>query len=72
MKLLHAAQDWLLRLQNERLRRKVLTAKLEQLTDPHFLQVAEAVQRFENEHPFAYVTRRGIDRLRTVLEGRQP
>lgn len=71
MKLVHTIQDWLLRLQNERLRRKVLNRQLEQLTDPHFLQVAETVQTFEAANPQTTVTARGIERLRALLEGRQ-
>jgi hypothetical protein len=51
-------------------RRRILNRQLANLTDPHFLEVADRVGEFEAHNPGHYVTSAGVTQLRTRLEER--
>lgn len=51
-------------------RRRLLNRQLANLTDPHFLEVADRVGELEAHNPGYHVTRAGVQQLRSRLEKR--
>lgn len=53
--------------QAERRRQRWLNEKLEGLTDPYFLELAELSSDFERANPGIYITKSGMDAARNIL-----